>query len=244
MARLGKYTKVWVGGYALTPYLSAATPESAFDELEVSPFLADHRYLAGQADGTITIDGYFEDSTNVPGGTEAALAAIANGTAKIVTVALGNNATPATGDPACSLDAQQVSYTVQPVKDGVVAVNAVFKSLGNGVEWGTLLLDASITDDGQGSTVDQTAQSTAGAVAYFHQTALSSGDVIDSFAVNDSDDNFVSDDNAAVSSTLDGSAIGAERVAVTGTIERYVRADYTVTGASISFPLVINFIRL
>lgn len=244
MARLGKYTKIWVGGFALTPYLSAVEPESMWDEIEVSPFNADHRYLAGQEDGTITIDGYFEDSTNTPGGTEAALATIANATAKLVTVALGNNVTPATGDPACSMDAQQVSYTVTPVKDGVVAVNAVFKSRGNGIEWGTLLLDASITDDGQAATVDQAAQTTAGAVAYFHLTALSAGDVIDTLAVHDSNDDFSADDNAAVSSTFDGDPIGAERVAVTGTIERYVRADYTVTGTSIAFPLVINFIRL
>lgn len=244
MARLGKFTKVWIGGYALTPYLSAVTPESVYDEIEVSPFLADHRYLAGQEDGTITIDGYFEDSTNVPGGTEAALSAIANGTNKIVTVALGNNVTPAIGDPAASLDAQQMNYTVTPVKDGVVAVNAVFKSKGNGVQWGTLLLDASVTADGQAATVDQAAQTTAGAVAYFHLTALSAGDVIDTLAVHDSNDNFSGDDNAAISSTFDGDPIGAERVAVTGTIERYVRADYTVTGTGISFPLVINFVRL
>lgn len=241
MARLGKWTKIWIDGYALTTLLTSAVPEAVWDEIEASGYTHDHRYLAGQEDGTITIDGYFDDST---GATSDALATIANGTAKYVTVAFGNNAAPAVGDPACSMNAQQMNYMVSPAKDGIVAVNAVFKSMGNGIEWGTLLLDASITGDGQAATVDGAAQSTAGAVAYFHQTALSAGDSIDSFAVNDSNDNFVGDDNPAVSSTLDGSAIGAERIAVTGTIERYVRADYTVTGASISFPLVVNFIRL
>ncbi len=240
MARASKFTKIWVGGYALTPYTSNVGMEGPYDEHNVSPYMADHRYLVGQADGTITIDGYFED---VAGATHIALETIENSQSKIVTVALGNNAAPAIGDPACSMDAQQVNYTVLPVKDGVVAVNAVFKSRGNGIEWGTLLLDASITADGNGSTVDQTAQSTAGAAAFFHLTALSAGDVIDTLEVSDSNDNFVGDDNPAVSSTLDGSAIGAERVAVSGTIERYVRTKHLVTGSDVVFPLVVNLIR-
>jgi hypothetical protein len=240
MARLGKYTHIFIDGYALSGHLTAVTPEAVWDEIEASGYTHDHRYLAGQQDGTITVDGYFEETA----ATHEALQTIANGTAKYVTIALGNNATPTVGDPACSMKAQQMNYTVTPAKDGIIAVNAVFKSMGNGIEWGTLLFNSNITADGNGATVDQAAQSTAGAVAYFHLTGLSAGDVIDTLAVHDSNDNFSVDNNAVVSSTLNGSAIGAERVAVTGTVERYVRLSATVTGSGVSFPVAVNFIRL
>lgn len=239
MARLGKFCRIFLEGYGLTTDISNVTDiGNVYDELEVSGYTQDHNYLPGMADATIVLDGYFDDAS---GSTHTALKTITASQSKLVTVALGNNALPTLGDPAASMDAQEVNYTVSPPRDGVMMVNATFKNRGNNVEWGELLIDTSVTADGQTSSVDNGALSSAGAVAYLHITALSAGDTI-VVKVQDSTNN--SDWVDLITFALDGSAVDAERATVSGTVNRYVRVDYDVTGTDVSFPIAVNFIRL
>ena len=234
MARIGKWTKIWAGGYHLSTYSRDVAPQSAADEIEVGGYTQDKQYMTGRLDGSITIDGFFETTSHT------ALKTVGN-TAVPVSIALGNNATPATGDPAFCLNSVETNYTSTPDLNGYVGLNVNFKTKsGKGLEIGTLLLDDTVTADGNGSSVDNGASSSNGGVGYLHITATSSGDTI-AVTVQDSPDDAAWSD--LVTFTIDGSAVAGERVEVTGTVNQYVRAEYDVTGTDVSFPIAVSFVR-
>jgi hypothetical protein len=158
----------------------------------------------------------------------------------LVSYVIGANTTPAVGDPTFHLLSGESQYTVTPALNGVVGVTASFKAKGYGIEYGKLLWDANATTDANGTAVNHGAQTTAGGVGYLHITGLSSGDSI-VVKIRDSADNNTYAD--LITFTLDGSAIGSERIAVSGTVDQYVRVEVDVTGASISFPIMVSFMR-
>lgn len=236
--RAGKWARVFIEGYNMTTNLNAITPTNAGAKVEVGGYTQDMSYLVGRLDGSIVIDGFFSDTSNE---THDALKALASGnTTHIVSVATGNNATPAVGDPTFHLNGTQATYTVTPDLNGAVAVNAEYGAKGNPLEFGILLADTTVTGNGNQSSVDNGASSSSGGVGFFHITALSAGDTITILIEDSADDAAWS---TLITCTLDGTALDAERLTVSGTVDRYVRASYTVTGASISFPIAVGFKR-
>jgi hypothetical protein len=237
--RIGKWTKFWVEGYALTTLLTAINPDTQYDTIDVGGFTQDKYYLAARGDSSLGIEGFFSDTA---GETHTALSGIASGTAaSVVTVAIGNNATPTVGDPSISMTAQQLDYVGTPNLNEAVAVSANFKTgLDQVLDYGVLLCDATITANGNQSSVDQSTSSAAGGVGYFHITALSAGDTI-TINIQDSADDAAWAD--LITCTLDGTAVDGERVTVAGTVNRYVRAEYVVTGSGVSFPIAVAFKR-
>lgn len=239
MGRLGKWAKIWVEGYNLTTKSTNVSIEDIRDEIPNDAYTTDHRYLAGQADGNITIDGYLDDTA---GSTHDAFKTIANVTSKLVTVGLGNNATPAVGDPTASMNCQQMEYTNNPDLTAQMAINAVFKNRGStyGIEWGKLLADVTVTANGNQASIDNGASSANGGVGYFHNLALSAGDTITVLIEDSPNDSAWS---TLITFTLDGTTLDAERLTVAGTVDQYLRTSYTVAGASISFPIAVTFKR-
>jgi hypothetical protein len=137
----------------------------------------------------------------------------------------------------------QFSYIAQPLKAGAQVFNLTMKALADNpiFEWGQLIADTTITGDGSSAYVNNGASSTAGGSAYLHITGLSAGDTI-VVTIEDSA-NGVSGAAVIGTFTLDGSAIGGERIEIAGTIRQYVRATYDVTGAAVSFPLAVALHR-
>jgi hypothetical protein len=238
MTRAGKFTKVWVEQYPLSVYILNATISSVFAEHEAGAYSEDMRYLAGRGDASVALTGYLDDTTDASHDAFKSISIASS----LVTVAMGNNATPTVGDIAACFDAQQVNYDVSPTLDDLVTFTADMKARGFPIEWGTLLADATITANGNQASVDQTAQTTSGGVGYLHITSLSAGDTITVLIEDSTDDAAWA---TLITFTLDGTAVDAERVATstTETVDRYIRASYTVTGASISFPIVVAFKR-
>lgn len=237
MGQRGKHTKIWIEGYHLTTKISNIAPGTTFDELDESGYEEDKKYRPGQGDGMITLDGYFDEST---GATHDAIKTVGTDGQVLVTAALGNNATPTLGDITASLMAEQFTYDVNPDLKGLIAANATFKAKGKIIEYGILLADVTVTANGNQSSVDNGASSANGGVGYLHILGLSAGDTITGKVQHSTDNAAWSD---LITFTLDGSALDAERIEVSGTVNRYVRASYTVTGASISFPIAVVFIR-
>jgi hypothetical protein len=236
MGNRGKHTKIWVGGYHLTTQIKDIKLNVTADEIEESGYGQDHSTLKGQFNSDITLDGYFNPNT---GSTHDALVAIGD-TAVLVSTVFGENAAPTLGDIAVNLQAQQTTYEVAPDLADVIAASGAFKAKGIAAEFGVLLADATISANGQQTGVDEGAASANGGVGVLHILALSAGDSI-TVKIQDSADNVNWAD--LITFTLDGAAIGAERVEVTGAVDQYVRASYTVTGSGVSFPIAVIFIR-
>lgn len=236
MARGGRWASVWVGGYKLTTSTNAIGDiAKTFDEIPRDGYQQDHRWLLGMAEGGFSFDCYLDTSTI------AALQTPGSNTADEVGVALGNNAAPAIGQPMACMSGVQPNYTVGSPRDGTQAVNAAFKQV-EVLDWGVLLADEeTVSANGNTATsVDNAASSADGGVGYLFITGISAGDTI-TVTVEDSPN----DSTWATlgTFTLDGSALAAERITVAGTVDRYLRVAWTVTGASIDFDIAIMFKR-
>lgn len=236
--RVGKFTKIWVGGYQLTTTANAFSTAHTGQENDAGGYTQDMMYLIGRDDGAINLSGLFSEDTHP---THTALKSLASGdTQLVVSAAIGANVVPTLGDPTFHLLSGESQYTVSPVLNGVVGVNAIFKAKGYPIEYGKLLGDTTVTADADGTALDNSAGTTAGGAGFLHITGLSSGDTI-VVKIQHSTNNSVWVD--LITFTLDGTALSSERVGVTGTVNRYLRASYDVTGASISFPLFVAFAR-
>jgi hypothetical protein len=237
--RIGKFTKIWVDGYQLTTTSNAFSTAHTGQENEAGGYTQDMSYLIGRDDGTINLAGFFSEDTHPTHTALEALVGIPDNQF-LVSAAIGANTTPTLGDPTFHLLSGESQYTVSTPLNGVVGVTAAFKAKGYPIEYGRLLGDATITTDTDGSSLDHGASTDEGGVGFLHITGLSSGDTI-VVKIQDSADN--SNWADLITFTVDGSALASERIAVTGTVDRYLRATYDVTGASISFPVFVAFMR-
>jgi hypothetical protein len=103
-----------------------------------------------------------------------------------------------------------------------------------------LHLLAAETADGNGAAVDQGAQTTTGGIAHLHVTGMSASD---SIVVTIEDSANGSTGWATVGTFASKAAVGAERIVIPGTIKRYVRAVWDVTGAGVSIPFLVALAR-
>ena len=239
-SRAGKWTRVFVDGYDLTIRgTDVIPPHSVHDEVPVDGYTQDHCYLNGMADAITSFTGFFDQST---GKTHDALNVIASGdTQKLITVALGDNALPAIGDTTFSMPAVQSSYVVNPNLKAAIVASGTFKSLGTPAEVGVLLADLTgISGDGDTASVNNGASSADGGVGYLHLYGISAGDTV-VIKIQDSANDAVWAD--LITFTLDGSAIGAERIEVTGTVDQYLQVTYDVTGTGVDFDFAVAFHR-
>lgn len=238
-ARKGLYLSFWLDGYKLTSNASNVEVGAECDQIDAGAYgNAVKGYLAGRAESRIEFEGFFDDAVTA---THPALKTPGGATNKLAGVAYGNNATPTTGDIACAMPVHQSNYQVSSEIDGVVAVKASLKCVGTALEWGTLLANLTgVSADGDTASVDNAASSADGGVGYLFLTGVSAGDTIE-VKIQDSANNSTWAD--LITFTLNGSAIGAERVEVAGTVDRYLQVVYDVTGSAVSFDLAVIFKR-
>jgi len=113
-----------------------------YDELESSGYTQDHNYMAGQADSTITLGMKF--TTTASTGTHTVFSGIDGlNTGFTLTVQLGNNTTPTTGDPEFEGEMVCTNYTILPPLSGLQTSTAVLKPSGGATTpavpaWGTV----------------------------------------------------------------------------------------------------------
>lgn len=138
------------------------------------------------------------------------------------------------GAPCASCVALQVGYDPTRGADGSLSMAVQSVSNGYGVEWGFQLTPGLRTDTSasNGASVDGTASSSLGAQFYLQSTALTGTSC--TVAIEDSA-------NDSAWAALSGAAFtaftgpGWQRVAVAGTVRRYLRAVTTGTFSSASF---------
>lgn len=232
----GSAGKVYVNGRDLSAYLHSASISGTADTAETTCFGATFKsYISGVKDGTISAEGYFESST---GSVDPTLnTALGASTKSLWTVYPQGES--AIGSAAYHMQAIETSYSADVPVDNVVAVSAEAQS-SSGIEAGVCLhvLGAESTGTTNSSSYDGSASSTGGASAIVHCTAITATSAV--VKIQDSADNAsFSDIITFTSITTAGSS---ERVAITGTVRRYVRATVTVTGAG-SFTYTVSFCR-
>jgi hypothetical protein len=145
------------------------------------------------------------------------------------------------GSPAAACIAKQVGYDPKrsPAGDFIFKVEALAN--GYGLEWGEqhtpgLRTDTSATN---GTGVDGGAASTFGLQAYLQVTAFSGTSA--TVKLQSSSDNGAGDAFADVSGGAFAASTGrdAQRIAVTGNIEQYLRVVTSGTFSSVTFAVVV-----
>lgn len=97
---------------------------------------------------------------------------------------------------------------------------------------------AARTTSSQETSVDNTASSANGGVAHLHVTAFSGFTGVAVIVEHSTDNSSFS----TLASFTSAAGVTSERVAVTGTVNRYVRAKWTVTGSG-SITFLVSFAR-
>lgn len=144
------------------------------------------------------------------------------------------------GGAAFQLTGKQVTYDGTRAQDGSLTLAVqVLGSDGSGGQWGRMLTAGKRTDTGAttGSTVDDGAATTGGAVFTLQVTAFSGTDV--TVKIEDSANGSAWADLSGASFAAVTSAPNSQRISVSGTVRRYLRATTTTSAGVTSVTFVV-----
>ncbi len=223
----GKNSGVLFGAFDLTSYFNSFSFSRDTNAISTTMFGDDNEsYIAGIDTSQIDISGLFD------GGTDAVDEELANAFSVTTATPLSvfQNGTTA-GEPCVLLDSKIQNYTIDSSVSDAVAVSSSF----TGDNFGRGLSLYALTDTSATATttaVDFGSSTTFGGQAFIHITAHSSANIavkLQSSADNASFADVTGGGFTAITGT------GSERIAPTGTINRYVRLVVTVTSGSATF---------
>lgn len=197
-----------------------------------------HSFVAGLETGSLSIDGHLDNVATAGGQDATSDAALQASAASVITV--GENGL-VLGNRVFMIEARETNYAVSsPVADKV-SFSASWQSEGQ-VDHGVSLRDLTATSaTGQGTNVDNTASTPGGAAASLHVTSNTrNGTTI--VKVQHSVDNSVWVDLITFT-TVTASTTTAQKAAVTGTVNRHLRAQYTIAGSTGSVTFAVAAAR-
>jgi hypothetical protein len=224
--RHGKNLVVLINALVMSAFFNSADFSRTCDTAEDTSFGDSFKsYKSGLHDGTISLSGMWDPAA---GATDATLHGLLGVDTTLVSI-LCEGATVGTRAKICK--SSMASYDISTPVGDVVTAAAEFPACG-GV-WGgdVLLAGTAVTTTGTGTSVDNAVQTTEGWVANLHVTAISGTPTV-TFKLADS-----ADDSSWADVTGGGftaaTAIGAQQItSLTGTVRRYARAAWTVTGST------------
>ena len=241
MALAGDHVQILVGGYELTGDMNRVTVSDTYDMHDVTAFSdGAHRFIQGQRKIALEHAGYM--NSQAAGSHPVLKDALVNG---IVSVLLGQNAAPVVGDPVHSLYALQGKYGSKPEVSKYVPFGAQFANSGDQAGWGVLLTPpVAITATTTGSGVDEGAATSKGGAAFLHVLQVSTPDTYSIVVEGATNAGFSTGLVTLATFTLNGSALGSERIAINGSIPQFIRYKATKTGTgSNPLKLVVSWVR-
>lgn len=229
----GRNTKVYINGYDLSAAFHNAQAQHQQGTYDVTAFGASSKaFINGLAEGTLSLDGFFEAGS---GSIDAVLQA-SLGTEGVAMVFHNGDAIGSRGRACASLE---TSYQVTTPVDGVVGVAAAIQADGGLDAIVSLHALGAETTTGAAASVDNGAATTNGGVGYIEATAFSGTNA--TVKVQHSSDNSVWAD--LITFTDVAAANAKERRTVSGTVNRYLRANHS-GGTFSSVTDVVGFARL
>lgn len=231
----GKNTKVFYNGYDLSSYLNAISIARSAEQADTTTFGASYKtFVAGFTDATVSLGGYFDGDSNAID--QLLAASLGSDTPGVLT--FSTEAADAVGDVAYQASSKTTSYEVTSSLTEAVAISAEVQCSGQVDRAIVLHAHEAETSTAADSSVDNGAASTNG-IAHLHVTAASADDTLD-VIIEDSTDN---NTWATLGTFAQISAVGSERLTITDTINRYVRASWTIAGSDPSFTFVVTLGR-
>lgn len=233
----GKSTAVLYNATNLSPYFNEASASRSVETAETTAFGSTAKtYVIGLQDGTMSLSGMFDGNTEAVDETLSGV--IGNDASNIVTVAPEGLAN---GKASFSAAVKDTSYEVSSPVGDVVSASLEVQADG-GIDRGVVLSgNAAVTANGESASVDGAASSANGGAGYLHVTANTRNGG-STFKVQHSSDNVTFADLITFAS-VSTSTTASQRVAVTGTVNRYVRASHAPGGSTGSVTYSMTFAR-
>ena len=243
----GKNTAVYIDEFDLTSYFTDTSIALDNDVSETTAFGDTNKsFILGTRGGTLSMSGMWAADTD--GSDEALQALLGNATTPIITVREG---AAAIGSRAVIAQANETSYAItNPIAD-VVTVSADFECTPNQVSNLTFALaggvqltaGASIAHGSLGnlSSVDNGASSANGGAGTLHvPTNTVNGNTTIKIQHSANDASWAD----LISFTVVGSSAKTSEIkAVSGTVNRYLRASASTAGSSGSITFMVAFAR-
>lgn len=233
----GKSTRLLFNASDLSAYFRDASASRSVETAETTAFGQDAKtYIVGLEDGTLSASGMFDGAQGaVDDVLRTALGGDANDVISVFPEGLS------VGKVALSAAVKRTSYEVSSPVGDVVATSLEVQADG-GIDRGiALAAAAAVTASGTSAAQDNGASSANGGVGYLHVTGNDRNGST-ALKVQHSADNVTWVDLITFASVPTNTAT-SERVAVTGTVNRYVRASHAPGGSTGSVTYTMTFAR-
>jgi len=193
--------------------------------------------ITGLADGSLTVNGYFDNAANKIHPTFTSNSGKIPTADQVVLAPMGS----AVGSPMCGISAKETSYSVSRGTGSAITVSSAFSGNGMGGEFGVMLtaFDDTHSSATNGTAVDNSASSANGGAGYLQAISLASGNVV--VKIQHSADNSSWSDLISYSSLATSGVPTAVRTEVTGTVNRYLRV--VSTGTFSNAKIAVGFAR-
>jgi hypothetical protein len=233
---------VFFNQYDLSQYLRQAAPSLNIDELDATHFQSpggDRVYIPGFRTGQLSLEGFWEsDPVDLDAVDDVFQAALGQELKQNVLVAPEGALT--LGNRCYLMEADVINYNVSSPATELIMSTASLQS-SSGIGGGVILQPtAALTATGNGASVDNGAATTKGGAGHLHITAASGTTPTITGKIQHSVDDSVWVDLISFAAA---NAETAERIEVTGTINRYLRFIRTIGGTTPSFLATVGFAR-
>lgn len=230
----GRNAEIWMGDLDVSSYFRSMEFSGEADTADTTTFKKSWKtHVSGVPNATLSLEGLYDpaqidirNSLGLAAGTilttgPAGLAAVGD-LARLVKV-------HATSFAQSSPVGDVVVFNYDVVADGPVGFGEVLKPL------------AAVTGDANGTTfVGPVGGSSNGAVAHLHVLSVSASDSVD-VTIEDSTNGT---DWDLLGTFANVTAAGVERIEIAGTVNRYLRAVWDVTGTDVSINFGVAIARL
>lgn len=232
--RHGKDTELWLDGKDLSTYFRSLELSAEIETAETTTFKkAWKTHIPGRASVTASMGGLYDPSMSDVRSTLTASAGA------ILTA--GPHGMTAVGDNARLVRILTTSYAeTAPVGD-VIAFDWGVVADGDAGFGHTLAPLVARTTSANGTSYDGGAASSNGAVAHLHITAVSGTGATATVTIEHSTNNSTW---TALGSFTAATAVGAQRIEVAGTVNRYLRAVWVLAGTTPSITFGVALARL
>lgn len=232
----GKEATVFINGYEVSDHLNSVTVSGEADVVEVSTLgTSDKKYIGGMRDATVSAEGFYAGaSSDIDSEMSTNLGSITTWTAVMEADAIGAIAYGAR--------AIETTYEVGAEIGGATAITIEGQVTGGREVARVLHPKSSETATGTTTGFDNTASTANGASAYLQVTAASGTTPTLDVKVQHSSDGATYVDLLTFTQVTAANAY--QRIATTGTVNRYLRVEFTLGGTSPDFTFHVASARL
>jgi len=233
----GSQARVYANGFDLSTFLNSISSSTEVEAHDSTTFTATAKtYIPGLIDATLSAEGLFSGAV---GATDAVFfAALRDAPASVwCWLPIGD----IDGSFGYGMNAFETNYSIESPVDGLVAVSVEAQSIVGADRVQILAPLTARTVTGNGTSRDNTILTTAGGVGYLQVTAFAGTSPTLTVRIQHSVDNSVWVD--LITFTAVGATVNAQRMAITGTVNRWTRAIWTIGGTAPSYTLFEGFTR-